>query len=318
MAFPSTKLRCAKHNMAVYGRASVHSGRSKGKKMERIILGDNQFFGVNHMSEEKARAQAIKFQDISEIINVLQIAYEEGIRAFMCTTHERIAEVCEYFRKNQNLYSDFAFYPCMPYAHKYANAVTEVGLLGALSMAAPKGGILHTALKGGLSLARKDVEGLAKLLIDAEMKMFKGLKTPIIFLQNVVTDLLLGLGVKDAFRIFSNHVRQEYGAEPGFITMNMPMLLDALDDAGIKNPIVCANINKIGFRVSGGITAYEEAIRSRDFRPIAMSIFASGAINPSEAVDYVNRQEKIAGVVFGASSRFNIKQTVGLLKSVDL
>ena len=31
---------------------------------DSVIFGDNQFFGVNHMSEEKARAQAMRFQDI--------------------------------------------------------------------------------------------------------------------------------------------------------------------------------------------------------------------------------------------------------------
>ena len=36
--------------------------------MERIVFGDDQFFGVNHMSEEKARAQAMRFQDTAEII----------------------------------------------------------------------------------------------------------------------------------------------------------------------------------------------------------------------------------------------------------
>ena len=32
--------------------------------MDRLLFGDNQFFGVNHMSEEKARAQPMRFQDI--------------------------------------------------------------------------------------------------------------------------------------------------------------------------------------------------------------------------------------------------------------
>ncbi len=31
--------------------------------MDRILFGDNQFFGVNHMSEEKARAQLMRFKD---------------------------------------------------------------------------------------------------------------------------------------------------------------------------------------------------------------------------------------------------------------
>ena len=39
--------------------------------MDRLLFGDNQFFGVNHMSEEKARAQAMRFQDTSAIIKVL-------------------------------------------------------------------------------------------------------------------------------------------------------------------------------------------------------------------------------------------------------
>ena len=52
------------------------------------------------MSEEKARTQAMRFQDIAAVIEVLDDAYAEGIRTFMCTTHERISEVCEHFRAN--------------------------------------------------------------------------------------------------------------------------------------------------------------------------------------------------------------------------
>jgi hypothetical protein len=39
--------------------------------MDRVLFGDNQFFGVNHMSEEKARAQQMRFQDLGAIIDVL-------------------------------------------------------------------------------------------------------------------------------------------------------------------------------------------------------------------------------------------------------
>jgi hypothetical protein len=281
--------------------------------MERILFGDNQFFGVNHMSEDKARAQAMRFRETSEIIKVLDIAYDEGIRAFMCTTHDRIEEVSDHVRRNPERYKDFVFYPCMPYAHKYANAVTEHGILNAAGRMLPNEGMFGALLKGGMSLAKRDIAGIAELLIDAEMKMFEGTQTPIIFLQNVVTDLLLGLGMVDAFRIFADHVRNKYNAEPGFITMNLIMLLDSLENAGIENPIVCSNINKIGFRMSGGLEAYEQAIATRRFRPIAMSILASGAVSPREAIEYVAGLGKVESVVFGASSRSNISQTKQLL-----
>ena len=93
--------------------------------MDRVLFGDNQFFGVNHMSEEKARAQAIRFQPTQAIIDVLDVAYDEGIRTFMCTTHERVELICDHVRADPDRYQEMAFYPCMPYAHKYANAATE-------------------------------------------------------------------------------------------------------------------------------------------------------------------------------------------------
>lgn len=281
--------------------------------MDRVLFGDNQFFGINHMSDEKARAQAMRFQDIKAIIEVLETAYYEGIKVFMCTTHERVAEVCDYVRANAQKFPDYAFYPCMPYAHKYANAMTEHGMLGALRQFLPDEGVLGALMRGATSVATKDIEGIARLLIDAEMKMFRGLKTPVIFMQNVVSDLLLGMGFKDAFRIFADHVREKYQAEPGFITMNLPMMLDTLESVGIENPIICCNINKIGFRMSGGIAKYEELLATRRFRAIAMSVLASGAISPREAIEYVANLKGVESIVFGASSRANIRQTNDLI-----
>lgn len=281
--------------------------------MDRVLFGDNQFFGVNHMSESKARAQSVRFQDLPAIIEVLDTAYQQGVRTFMCTTHDRVAEICDHFRANASRYPDYRFYPCMPYAHKYANAVTEHGMINALRMFLPNEGALGSMLKGGMALASKDVETIAQLLIDAEMKMFEGLSTPVVFLQNVVTDLALGLGFTEAFRIFHDHIRDRYDAEAGYITMNVPMLLDVLAELGIENPIVCANINKIGFRMCGGIPLYEQTIATRRFRPVAMSVLASGAIPPREAIEYVCGLPQVESIVFGASSRANIIQTKTLI-----
>jgi hypothetical protein len=282
--------------------------------MDRLLFGDNQFFGVNHMSEDKARAQSMQFRDIGAVLDVLDVAYDEGLRTFMCTTHDRIAQVCDHVRANPQRYAGFRFYPCMPYAHKYANAMTEHGMLGAIRRFLPDEGLLDAALRGGLSIARKDVEGMATLLIDAEMKMFAGLSTPVIFLQNVAVDFLMGLNFREAFRIFADHVRARYGAEPGFITMNLPRLLDVLESVGLEDPIVCANINRIGFRMSGGIDAYERALRERRFRAIAMSVYASGAIPPDEAIEWICGHPEIRSIVFGASSRRNIRGTCELVE----
>jgi len=286
--------------------------------MDRILFGDNQFFGVNHMSEEKARQQGMRFQDIKAVIQVLDDAYAENVKTFMCTTHERTSDICAHFRANRERYPGYKFYPCLPYAHKYANAAAELGILGAVRSFLPQDNALGALLKGGMSLATKDVEGLAQLLIGAELQMFDGLDTPVIFLQNVATDFLLGLGFNAAFRMFADCVRERYRAEPGFITMNAPRLVKSLEAVGIQNPIICANINKIGFRMCGGMQAYEELITSGRCRIIAMSVFASGALPAQEALEFVCKYPQIESIVFGASSRRNIAQTKQLIERLTL
>ena len=280
--------------------------------MEKVLFGDNQFFAVSHLSDEKSRAQSIKFKENSAIIEVLDQAIDLGIQTFMCTTHDRIADICEHMRRNPSKYSDFKIYPCMPYAHKYANAVTELGYLGTLKQYLP-GNIFTTLAKGGMAFMGKDYIKMMELLIDAELKMFKGINTPVIFIQNVMVDMVLGLGMKEIFAEYDRYIRKKYNAEPGYITMNLPLLLDTLESVGIQNPIICSSINKIGFRMSGGIEIYEKTLRERKFRPIAMQVLAAGALNPEEAIEYVGKFPQIESVLFGASTRSHIKHTKDLI-----
>jgi hypothetical protein len=284
--------------------------------MERILFGDNQFFAVNHISDEKSRAQSIRFKDDSAILQTLDVSRDNGIQTFMCTTHDRIANICDVIRANPEKYKGYKIYPCMPYAHKYANAVTELGIAGTLKQYVP-GNFFGSLFKGGVAVLSKDFLSIMELLIDAEMKMFKGIDTPVIFLQNVITDLLLGLGMKDVLIAFHDYVGKKYKAEAGFITMNMPKLLDVLEQGGVKNPIICSSINKAGFRMSGGRELYEETLRTREFRAIAMQVLAGGAVSPKEAIEYVCGLPNIESILFGASSRANVAETASLIRRFD-
>ncbi len=281
--------------------------------MEKILFGDNQFFAVNHISDEKSRAQSIKFKTDDAIIKTLDDARAEGINTFMCTTHDRIANICDIIRRQPDKYSDFKIFPCMPYAHKYANAVTELGIAGTLKQYVP-GNFLGSLFKGGVAYLSKDYTSIMELLIDSEMKMFKGINTPVIFLQNVITDLLLGLGAKDIFVAYHNYIKKKYNAEAGFITMNMPRLLQVLEEGGIENPIICSSINKAGFRMSGGKEIYEETLKTKQLRAIAMQVLGGGAISPKEAIEYVCTLPNIESILFGASSKGNIHETASLIR----
>lgn len=289
--------------------------------MDRIILGDNQFFGINHMSEQRAMAQAVRFSDTRAILDVIDAACECGIRAFMFNTHGRVAALCEHFRSDPRRYGDLRFYPSLPYAHKYANAVAEKGMAGALkdwlttwSSARDAVGM---AARGGMAFLKKDPFEIMRVLVDLEMKAFRGLAVEVVFLQNIITDLLLGCGIKEVFVEFADHIREKYNADAGFITLNMPMLVDVLLECGIENPIVCSSINKIGFRMNPSKEACERTIRGKTFRPIAMSVLASGAVSPAEALGYVCGQQEVEAIVFGASTRAHIQETKELIERLS-
>lgn len=282
--------------------------------MDKVLFGDNQFFGVNHLSDEKARAQSMRFKDDSSIIKVLEQSKELGINTFMCTTHDRIGNICNHMRNHPKDYEGYKIYPCMPYAHKYANAVTELGIVGTIKQYVP-GNMFGTFAKGGMAYLNKDYIKLMQLLIDAEMKMFHGLSTPVIFIQNVLVDLILGLKMYDVFAAYDKYIREKYNSEPGYITMNMPALLDALNSVGIENPVICSSINKIGFRMSGGIEIYEKYLNEKKFRPIAMQVLAAGALRPQEAIDYLGQFQNIESVLFGASSKAHIEETKLLIET---
>jgi hypothetical protein len=286
-------------------------------EIDRLIFGDNQFFGINHMSEEKAQAQAERFKDTQSILRVIDMAYECGIHAFMFNTHDRVAELCDHFRANPARYSDLRLYPSLPYAHKYANAVNERGMIGALHeflfSGRTLGQALSTAIRGGKGLVNKDLIEVMKLLVDAELRMFRGLNIRAVFLQNIVSDLLLGMRAKPIVVAFAEHVRSAYGVDPAFNTMNLPGMAEFLAECEILNPIVCTSINKAGYFMSPSIRAYEETLQTNGIRAIAMSVFASGAISAEEAIDYVCALPNIRAIVFGASSRSHIEETRRLI-----
>lgn len=284
--------------------------------MNRIIFGDNQFFGINHMSEDKAIAQAQRFATDEAILRVIDTAYELGVTGFMFTPHDRVSNICDHFRANRDRYPELALYPALPYAHKYANAVAEKGIIGTLKDATA-GRVLSTLASGGAAVLKRDPLGVMKILVDTELVMFRELPIKVVFLQNIVTDLMMGLGQGQVLKAFADHVSKKHGVEAGFITMNMPKLLDVLEDAGVENPIICSSINKIGYMMNPGRENYERVLRNRSFRPLAMSVLASGAIPAPEALEYVTSLPGLKSIVFGASSRANIQSTRDLIRGYD-
>ena len=288
--------------------------------IDKIVFGDNQFFGINHRSQEKAEEMLKRFGNIDNIFEVYDNAFDCGVKAVMLNSNERAAAICDRFRENKSKYGELAWYPSIPYPHKYANMVNELGIFPAVSEVLFKGntagGVLGMIGKGASAVLGKDAMKMMEMLIDVEYKMFKGLDVKCLFLQNVITDLILGYNIKDVFEHYCEYIRKKYNILPGFITLNMPYLKGKLEEWGIDEVVICSSINAAGFNMHPSKEEYERVIAENDpskYQLMAMNVLASGSITVQQSFDYINSLN-LQSVVFGASSKGHIKSSVDAIK----
>lgn len=277
----------------------------------KVYYGDNQFLGINHISENKAMEQAIRFSSPKRIFSVLEKAFSFGADAFMCTTHELLQPVFDIFKGSS--ISDGEVIPCIPYAHKYSSLVTNKGWKGILQLVA-QAGVGKLVGRGVAYTISSDTTRLMKSLVDLELASIKGLNVSKVFLQNAVTDLLLGLGLVDILVSFGEYIQNKYKMQFGFITMNYPSLVKVLIGTSCEKAWICFPYNPIGFRMNPSQTKVEEAAKERS-NNIAMSILASGAVSVDQSVDYIDNSGSIDAVLFGASSTGHIRDTIQAFKN---
>lgn len=290
------------------------------ERIDKIVFGDNQFFGINHRSQDKAEELAKQFSDIKNIFEVYDNAFDCGIKAVMLNSNDRAAEITEHFRQHKDEYGQLAWYPSIPYPHKYANMVAEKGIFPTINEVLFKGnsagGVLGMIGKGTTAVFGKDMLKMMELLIDAEYRMFRGLEVKVLFLQNVITDLVLGYDIKEVFQRYCDFIRKKYNVLPGFITLNMPYLKNKLQEWGIEEVVICSSINAAGFNMYPSKEEYERVIAENDpnkYQLMAMNVLASGSITPKQSFDYVNSLN-IQSVVFGASSKGHIKSSMEMIR----
>ena len=290
------------------------------EKIDNIVFGDNQFFGINHRSQEKAEEMLKHFGNIDNIFEVYDNAFDCGVKAVMLNSNERAAAICDRFRANKSKYGDLAWYPSIPYPYKYANMVNELGIFPAINEVLFKGnsvgGVLSMIGKGAAAVFTKDAMRMMEMLIDVEYKMFHDLNVKVLFLQNVIADLILGYNIKEVFEHYCEYIRKKYKILPGIITLNMPYLKGKLEEWGIDEVVICSSINAAGFNMHPSKEEYERTIATNDpskYQLMAMNVLASGSITVQQSFDYINSLN-LQSVVFGASSKGHIKSTVEAIR----
>ncbi|MGI0056017.1 MAG: hypothetical protein ACREAK_01445, partial [Nitrosarchaeum sp.] len=84
-----------------------------------ILLGDNPFFGIDHLSQERARERLKILTGFEKITEIMQYVSELGVNGFVVSTHPELRDLIQYIKKNTNLLEKMEFYPILPYAQGY-------------------------------------------------------------------------------------------------------------------------------------------------------------------------------------------------------
>lgn len=281
----------------------------------KIILGDNQYFGVNHFDLEKGEKTKLKFDTVSKIESFINNSLSIGMDGFMINSNEKgyhLISSKQFDNSKEIHYS-------IPYPHKYANMVNENGMLSLLKYGFKKSSLINNIIGGVKLLLTRNLKHMIPLVLNLEVP--KNLKKGnYIYMQNVITDLLLGMGRGDIILEYIKAVLK-LGYKPGIITLNPIMLNNLLNkelnSKYFKHLIVCFNINKEGFNVFPSLRKVEELVRSKPkYKLMGMSIFASGAANIPLSIDYI-KQLNLDYIVFGTSRLKNIKTNLKSLRELN-
>ena len=285
----------------------------------KVILGDNQFFGINHFDINKAESVKRQFTSEIEIMNFLRSSLKLGLDGYMINSNDIGVSVVESFQ-NEDLNTELHY--SIPYPHKYASLVNEIGLIGLLILF-----LKSFKVRNIFSLINfiftLNLRYLLPIVIELELpKKFKN--SSFIYLQTIVVDLLLGMPKADLiFKDYAVYIRSK-NHTPGFITMNLQKLVNKLEMAGLGEVplIICFNINKSGFNV---FPNREEVIATinyiRDYHSewklMGMSIMESGSMNSKEPLNY-RTLYNLDYLVFGSSKHENILTNLKVIRGFSL
>jgi hypothetical protein len=195
--------------------------------------------------------------------------------------------------------------------------VNESGMLKLINYVLNKSSLSSIFLQFPRFLVTGNIKYILPLILDLEIP--KNLKKgSYVYLQNIVTDLIVGMKRFDLLESYCCSIIKK-GFRPGLITLN-PILLDPVvcefDDVIQKDLIVCFNINNTGFNVFPNLFEVERIIHKDSvYKKMGMSILSSGgADNIKDSLNYIKKLP-LDYVVYGSSNINNIKSNYNFLKT---
>ena len=288
-----------------------------------LLVGDNPFHGISHLSQERARVRGNDSTYADHAAELITISLDNEANGFMFSVSEQTLAILKKLREEKKI-NRLNLYAIIPYAFEYVRLATKVGGIPGLAKKLAK----ELALSGNVRAVAMGMKGilgsnpvsLMKTYLTYELSRIKsatgkGVNLKSVILHQILTDMGLALDLDWFFKSFIDFLLKR-GITPGFNTGNFAYLVNKFRawKINLSEIIVAAPFNKVGFQMIPSKHECEQVLKSLpEPNVIAISILAAGYIKPLEAIKYIATLPNIKGVCVGVSKESHASETFQLL-----
>jgi hypothetical protein len=291
-------------------------------KEKLLLVGDNPFHSISHLSQERARCRIEDPSNPKYAASLILTALDNGANGFTFSVSETTLAILKELDAHNALVR-LRLYPVVPYAFEYVRLANQSGIpglakkFGAELVRSRSLSSIGYGLRGALTT---DLSSILKTYLSYEISRIKSVSSKVrldsMLLHQLITDMALALDLDWLFKEYVDFLSHRK-ITPGFNTGNFPVLLNKFNewDIDLRNITIEAPFNKAGFQMTPSIEECEKAL-SLVPEPvvIAISVFAAGYVNPSDAAKYILALPNIKGVAIGVSKEKHAMESFRLFK----
>ena len=289
--------------------------------MKSLLVGDNAFIGVSHLSQERARTKLTQL-DPRKASKIVDRAIHAGATGFSFSVHPTNTEILRSLCDLQASPIDLC--PVLPYAAGYVRKMNELGVTGVIRDTLSRLSVserTRAVLGGGYAAVTRDPLRMLNTYVDVELSSLPEYgKLRTVLLHEVITDLGVSFQAVSLFESYMNHLHDRYKLTPGFVTRNLVRFIELFEksDLPLDEVLIMTPLNKIGFQMNPSREACETILSEPNIcgHVIAMSILAGGYLALNESIEYIRRFPNLAGVTIGVSSTQQADETFEKLSSL--
>ncbi|MGD0644638.1 MAG: hypothetical protein ABSA75_07015 [Candidatus Bathyarchaeia archaeon] len=289
-----------------------------------LIVGDNPFQGISHLSQERARTRGeAVVSPVDHAADVVLASLKDGADGFSFSVSEVTLSILRRLRERKSI-DQINLYAMVPYAFEYVRIAAQTGTPGLVKRFAKQvalSGDIRAVSEGFWSVVRVDPEGFMNTYLAYELSRIKSSagKHPnlvSVLLNEVIGDMGLALDLDWLFRSFISYLSKR-GITPGFNTRNFPYFVRKFNewDINLDETLIVTPFNKAGFQMNPSKEECEKTLMNLSSpNVLAISVLAAGYYKPSMVVNYLAGLNNLKGVIAGVSSEQQALETFKLFR----